>query len=116
MRPENASAEIVRRALESALRRLLVRDLLYAVVVGSGVVSAGFALVPVSTRSVTLLLALALGTMAVVVALRRQSRMMSQVALLIERDDPSLKNLIVTAEELGATTNQPAHGVRATRR
>jgi len=100
MRPENTSVEIVRRALESGLRRLLVRDLLYAVVVGSGVVAAGFALVAVSTRSVTLLLALALGTMAVVVALRRQSRMMSQVALLIERGDPSLKNLIVTAEEL----------------
>ena len=67
MRPENTSVEIVRRALESGLRRLLVRDLLYAVVVGSGVVAAGFALVAVSTRSVTLLLALALGTMAVVV-------------------------------------------------
>ena len=100
MRPENTSVEIVRRALESGKRRLLARDLLYAVVVGSGVVAAGFALVPVSTRSVILLLVLALGTMAVVVALRSQSQTMSQVALLIERGDPSLKNLIVTAEEL----------------
>ena len=100
MRPEETSVEIVRRALESGQRQLLVRDLLYAVVVASGVVAAGFAMAPVSTRSVTLLLALALGTIAVIVALRRQSRMMSQVALLIERRDPSLKNLIVTAEEL----------------
>jgi hypothetical protein len=100
MPPENASVEIVRNVFERARLRLLVRDLLHAVVVGSGVVAGGFALAPVSTRSVTLLLALALGTMAVVVALRRQSRMTSQVALLIERGDPSLKNLIVTAEEL----------------
>jgi hypothetical protein len=100
MRPENTSAEIVRRALESGLRRLLVRDLLYAVALGSGVIAAGFVLVPVSIRSVTLLLALALGTMALVVAVRRPSRTTSAIALLIERGDPSLKNLIVTAEEL----------------
>jgi hypothetical protein len=100
MRPENRSAEIVRRVLESGLRRLLVRDLLYAVVPGAGVVAAGFVLAPVSIRSVTLLLALALGTMAVIVVLGRPSRTTSQIALLIERGDPSLKNLIVTAEEL----------------
>jgi hypothetical protein len=100
MRPERTSVDIVRRALETGLRRLLVRDLLYAMGVGSGVVAAGFVFAPVSIRSVTLLLALALGTMAVVVALRRRLRTTTQVAVLIERGDPSLKNLIVTAEEL----------------
>jgi hypothetical protein len=100
MRPESASVEIVRNVFERGRRRLLVRDLLYSVVAGSGLAAAGFVLVPASTRSVAFLLALAVGTMGLVVALRRPSRTTRRVALLIERDDPSLKNLIVTAEEL----------------
>jgi hypothetical protein len=100
MRPENAPVEIVRATLERGRRRLLIRDLLHAVVVGAFVLTAGFALAPLSARLAIILGALGVGIVAALVAIRRRSRTASRVAFLIERLDPSLKNLVVTAEEL----------------
>jgi hypothetical protein len=100
MRPDGASVESVRAALERGRSRLLIRDLLRAVGVAAAVAVAGFVFAPVSPRSTVSLLALALGTVTVIVASQRHSRTASRVALLIERHDPSLKNLVVTAEEL----------------
>src|SRR5688572_4191400 len=100
MRPENASVAMVRGTLERGRRRLLVRDLLHAVVVGAFVVTAGCALAPLSTRLAVILVGVAVAIVAALVAIQRRSRTASRVALLIERVDPSLKNLVVTAEEL----------------
>lgn len=100
MRPDGTPIESVRAALERGRSRLLVRDLLRAVVVAAAVVAAGFVFAPVSSRSAFSLVAFALAMIAVIVANRRQARTPSRVALLIERRDSSLKNLIVTAEEL----------------
>jgi hypothetical protein len=100
MRPENPSIEIVRATLERGRGRLLVRDLLHAVMVGAFVATAAFAVAPLSPRLAVILAALAVGMVAALVAIRRRSRTASRVAVLIERLDPSLKNLIVTAEEL----------------
>ena len=78
----------------------MVRDLLHAMVVGAFVVTAGFALAPLSARVAVILVAVAIGIVGAVVAIQRRSRTASRVAFLIERRDPSLKNLVVTAEEL----------------
>src|SRR5262245_20850403 len=100
MRPESASVESVRAALERGRRRLLARDLLRAAVVAAVAVAAGLAFPPFSARAIVSLSVLAVGTVAGFVAIRRQSRTASRVAVLMERQDPSLKNLLVTAEEL----------------
>jgi hypothetical protein len=100
MRPEIASVEHVRAVLERGERRLWVRDLLHAVAVAAGVVAAGLLFAPLSARSAVRLGALAIGAIAVIVWIRRRSRTTGRVAILIERGDPSLKNLVVTAEEL----------------
>lgn len=100
MPPETAAVQLVRAALERGRRRLWVRDLLHAATVGAGVVAAGFLFAPPSIRTTVSLLVLAVGTIAGVLWSRRHSRTAGRVAILIERGDPSLKNLIITAEEL----------------
>jgi hypothetical protein len=100
MPPEIASVELVGAALERGRKRLWARDLLYAATAGAGVIAAGVLFAPLSTRSAVILVALAIGTAAGLIWIRRRSRTTSRVAILIERGDPSLKNLIVTAEEL----------------
>ena len=100
MPPEPSPVQLVRTVLERGRRRLWVRDLLHAATVGAAVVAAGFLFAPLSTRSTVSLLAFAVATSAGLVWSRRPARTTSGVAILIERGDPSLKNLIVTAEEL----------------
>jgi len=100
MPPEPSPVQLVRTVLERGRRRLWVRDLLHAATVGAVVVAAGFLFAPLSTRSAASLVGFSVVTTAGLVWSRRQARTTSGVAILIERDDPSLKNLIVTAEEL----------------
>ena len=100
MPPEMSSVQLVRAALERGRRRLWVRDLLQAATVGAVVVAAGSLFAPLSTETTVSLLAFAVATAAGLVWSRRQARTTSGVAILIERGDPSMKNLIVTAEEL----------------
>ena len=100
MPPEISSVELVRAALERGRRRLWARDLLHAATIGAVVVAAGFLFAPLSPQSTVSLFALAVAATAGLVWSRRQARTTSGVALLIERGDPSMQNLIVTAEEL----------------
>ena len=100
MPPEMSSVQLVRAALERGRRRLWGRDLLQAATAGAVVVAAGSLFVPLSTETTVSLLAFAVATAAGLVWSRRQARTTSGVAILIERGDPSMKNLIVTAEEL----------------
>src|SRR5262245_57529861 len=100
MPPETEPVEVVRAALQRGRTRLWVRDILRAATVGAGVVAAGFLFAPPSIRTTVTVVALAVGTIAGLVWSRRHSRTDGRVAILIERGDPSLKNLIITAEEL----------------
>src|SRR5262245_53409321 len=100
MRPENTSVDIVRAVLQRGRRRLRVRALLHAVTLVACVVAAGCLFTPFSARSAISLVALAAGAGIALYWIRRRSETTSRVAVLIERGDPSLKNLVVTAEEL----------------
>ncbi len=55
-----------------------------------------------------IVVAAGLGIAAAVVALRRHLRTTSRVAVLIERGDPALRNLVITAEELLRHPNRSA--------
>ena len=100
MRPEIPSREIVRATLDRGRVRLLTRDALYAVSGAALAGAAGVAVGRLSGAAAIALFAAAFGIAAGVVTLRRHSRTTARAALLIERADPSLKNTIITAEEL----------------
>ena len=71
---------------------------------GALAVAAGIAVAP----AMLIVVVAGLGIAATVVALRRHLRTTSRVAVLIERDDPALRNLVITAEELLRHPNRSA--------
>lgn len=113
MPPEIPSVQLVHAALERGRKRLWVRDLLHALTAGALIAAAGFLFAPVSTRWTIGLLALAVAATAGLVWRRRRARTTRSVAILIERGDPSLKNLIVTAEELIRHPGRSAEWIRS---
>ena len=104
--PPDAStpADRVRAIFERGRGRLLTRDLLHGVAAGALAVAAGIAVAP----AMLIVVAAGLGIAATVVALRRHLRTTSRVAVLIERGDPALRNLVITAEELLRHPNRSA--------
>jgi hypothetical protein len=100
-------ADRLRAIFERGRGRLLTRDLLHGVAAGASVVAAGIAMRP----AVLMVVAAGLGIAATVVALRRHLRTTSRVAVLIERGDPALRNLVITAEELLRYPNRSAQWI-----
>ena len=104
--PPDAStpADRVRAIFERGRGRLLTRDLLHGVAAGALAVAAGVSVAP----AMLIVVVAGLGIAATVVALRRHLRTASRVAVLSERGDPALRNLVITAEELLRHPNRSA--------